>query len=118
MKSSHTGIARKPKPAYGKGIRRFTGLAVGLLGVTALSGCQLGPGLPFGFGPPLDNLVGIFVVLAIIGILYAAFGRSIRARWNGNSPGTPESIARERYARGEITQDQYFEILRTLGHRP
>ena len=66
----------------------------------------------------ISALCGIFMILflALIILGAAALARSLFPRGNsaGSGGGRPLDMLRERYARGEITDDQYHQALRGL----
>jgi len=88
-------------------------------------------GLPAPTGPYRYGLGGFFVFFFVIIVLFfivrVAFW-STRAsrygrRYGGGPPreetmNRPAMIARMRYARGEITREQYDQIMRDLARRP
>lgn len=94
----------------------------GAFGVSSSSG----PYRSYPFG---GVFVAFFVLLIAFFIVRVAFW-STRAsryggrRYGGRGPGPysganrPEMIARMRYARGEITREQYEQIMRDLGRPP
>ena len=66
--------------------------------------------LNFAFGL-LILVIGIFVAVWIVRGLLGSNRRSWSA---GSGLTTPESILKERYARGEITREEYLERLRDI----
>jgi putative membrane protein len=79
-----------------------------------------GAGWPFfhGFGWLFIVLSGIVIAAAILAML-RALGRQQRAG-DGGGPGDAEpdralAILRERYARGELTKEQFEQMRRELG---
>jgi uncharacterized membrane protein len=83
----------------------------------ACSGCEGGPTIPLGFGPAFDNLFGLLLLLLVGAIAY----RLLSSKEKGSAShasGSAEAIARARYARGEITEAEYSQIMRTLRARP
>lgn len=72
-----------------------------------------GYGLPFwwvGIG-----IRGIFIAAVIVGIVYVVryFGR--QGSWRPHGDETALEILQKRYARGEITKEEYEEMKRNLG---
>jgi putative membrane protein len=67
-------------------------------------------GPPFGPGPGIGSVFGILVILLFGGILYrSARGQSLKR------PEPPAlHILRERYARGELTREQFQNMMRDL----
>jgi uncharacterized membrane protein len=76
-----------------------------------LTGCAGPMGPPFGPGPETDFVFGILVILLLAGLLY-------RSSKGWRNPKNPDSsaihILRERYARGELTRDQFQNMMRDL----
>ncbi len=77
---------------------------------------------PFGFGMPIIGgiLMLVIWVLIIGGILWLVFGLARGNAANapfatGTPTQTPLDIAKMRYAKGEITKEQYDELKRELG---
>ena len=79
--------------------------------VLLLTGCAGPMGPPLGPGPETDSVFGILVILLFAGLLY-------RSSKDWRNPKNPESsaihILRERYARGELTREQFQNIMRDL----
>jgi len=82
----------------------------------------------FGFG---GIFIAFFILLVVFFIVRVAFWSTRASRYNrryggygGGGPGgysggnRPMMIARMRYARGEITKEQYDQIMRDLGRPP
>ncbi|MHB0869068.1 MAG: SHOCT domain-containing protein [Chloroflexota bacterium] len=95
-------------------------LVVLLLGV--LGGGMMGPGMMgwggFGFSPLWWVFMLLFWVLIISGGAMLLIWLFRQAQPTGAGPGPttsrPLDILRERYARGEITREQYEEMRRDL----
>jgi hypothetical protein len=93
-----------------------------LLPLLAAGGCVGPVGPPLGLGPGLDQLV-FFGFLIGIGVV--AWPRLRRWIWTRSNPlpGLNQSesrataIAAERYAKGEITRDEYLKLLDDLRHQ-
>jgi uncharacterized membrane protein len=76
-----------------------------------LTGCAGPLGPPFGLGPEADTVFGILVILLFAGLLY----RSSKGWRNAKNPESPAiHILRERYARGELTREQFQNMMRDL----
>jgi Short C-terminal domain len=76
-----------------------------------LTGCAGPLGPPFGPGPEADSLFGILVILLFGGLLY----RSAKGWRNPKHSESPAiHILRERYARGELTREQFQNMMRDL----
>ena len=73
--------------------------------------------VPLGFDPLLDNLFGVLAIVLVVAVVYRLLAPRFRGRFVSNSVGVAESIARERYARGEITESEFNQILHTLDVR-
>ena len=80
------------------------------------------------FGPFGGVFFFFFILIVVFFIVRVAFwstraGRYRRRYGGPNSPGgygpnRPMQVARMRYARGEITKEQYDQIIRDLGRPP
>jgi putative membrane protein len=73
-------------------------------------------GVPmFGLGPPFGIFGGFFVIIIIMFVFRVVFWGSWmgyrRRYWRGSRA---EEILRERYARGEITKEQFDQMLHDL----
>ena len=80
-------------------------------------GC-CGGGLGFGWWGILNLVFGV-ILLAMVVIAVIWFVRRLlagnRRPWStGTSLATPEAILKERYARGEITREEYLSMLRDI----
>ena len=80
-----------------------------------LTGCAGPPGPPFGPGPEVDTAFGILVILLLAGLLYR-----VARVWQNSKHFEPPSIhiARERYARGELTREEFQNMMRDLSAPP
>jgi uncharacterized membrane protein len=87
-------------------------LSVGMLLLTGCAG-PLGP--PFGAGPEVDTVFGVLVTLLFAALLYRA-----AKDWQNtkHSEPPPIRIARERYARGELTREEFQTMMRDLSTPP
>ncbi len=78
--------------------------------ILLLTGCAGPISPPFGSRPEADSMFGILVLLLFGGLLYRMVKRQ--------DPKHPESpaihILRERYARGELTREQFQNMMRDL----
>lgn len=92
------------------------------LPLLAVVGCALGPiGPPLGLGPGMDQLV-FFGLLAGIGVV--VWPRMRKWIWASNRSDQPFpmsrsenraiAIATERYAKGEITREEYLKLIEDL----
>ena len=72
-----------------------------------------------GFGMMGLGLIGLlFTLLILVGIVVLIVWAAKRFSGGGSdAPGraSPRDIAQARYARGEITREQYQEVLKDLG---
>jgi uncharacterized membrane protein len=84
------------------------------------------PSYPYRFGLGGFFLV-FFILIVVFFIVRVAFWSTRMSRYprryaenspEGYGPNRPAMIARMRYARGEITREQYDQIMRDLGRRP
>jgi uncharacterized membrane protein len=78
------------------------------------AGCAGPMGPPLGLGPGWDELVGIAIVATIVAFAYRLLGKHFSNRFNTANSSTPQNIVRERYARGEITQEEYQQMMQHL----
>jgi Short C-terminal domain len=89
-------------------MRMRASLSIGML---LLTGCARPLDPPFGAGPEVDTLFGILMFLLFVGLLY-------RAAKGGQNPKRLKSLAihflRERYARGELTREEFQNMMRDL----
>ncbi len=92
-------------------------LLLGLLG----GGAMMGPGMMgygYGYGWWMWIAMAIFWGLILVGIALVLFWllRQARPIETGPAPGAPRpiDILRERYARGEITREQFEQMRRDL----
>jgi len=81
----------------------------------------------FGFG---GIFIAFFILIVIFFVVRVAFWSTRASRYNrrygsyGGGPGgdyganRPAMVARMRYARGEITREQYDQIMKDLGRPP
>jgi len=87
------------------------------------------PSSPYRFGFFGGAFLLLFVLIVVFFIVRVAFWSTRMSRYNqaryernvppgGYGPNRPVMIARMRYARGEISREQYEQILRDLGRRP
>lgn len=81
--------------------------------------CAVPPGGPFlGLGPPFDQLFGLLLAVGLVMLGIYARQKFLRQKSiegsGGSKPSSAEEIARERYARGELTRDEFFRILTDL----
>jgi uncharacterized membrane protein len=105
-----------------EGAQPSTGAMVTLIAVGAplsmlTTSCGVPPGGPFwGFGPPFDQLFGVLIAggLVVLGVYAWQKFQSSRAGSAGGTPSSAEEIARQRYARGELSRDEFFRILTDL----
>jgi len=59
-------------------------------------------------------MIPFFPIIILVVILYFVFGRN-NARWSGSgSDDTPLELLKKRYAKGEITKEEYDEIKKDL----
>jgi len=85
------------------------------------------PSSPYRFGVFGGLLFFFFILVIVFFIVRVAFWSSRVSRYGrryrqyppgGYGPNRPAMVARMRYARGEITREQYEQILQDLGRRP
>lgn len=78
--------------------------------------CALPPGgPPVGVGPPSDQFLGILFAAGLVVLGVYAWHKLRSSQGAGSSKRiSAEEIARERYARGEISRDEFLLILADL----
>jgi uncharacterized membrane protein len=91
--------------------------------LTLLVSCTFAPGppIPLGLGPELDQIAPPLFLL-VVGVLAWRFGpallRQFKKRAATQSNEQPaQSAARQRYAQGEITRDEFLRISEDLNRR-
>jgi Short C-terminal domain len=87
-----------------------------LLPIVLSSGCAAGPAPPPFLGPGPDAGWVLFFVVAV-GIVAWLARTPLSRYWhsrNGANDLTPYEILRERYAKGEISRDEYLRIASDL----
>jgi hypothetical protein len=76
-----------------------------------LTGCAGPLGPPFGLGPEADGAFGLLMILLIGSLLY----RSARGWQTWKHPEAAAiHILQERYARGELTREQFQSMMRDV----
>jgi hypothetical protein len=92
-------------------MRMRVSLSTALLFLTGCAG-PLGP--PFGPGPEGDSVLGILILL-LAGVLH----RSVRSRRKPErQDASAIHVVRERYARGELTREEFQNMMRDLSAPP
>lgn len=80
---------------------------------------MIGPGMMGGFGFPFFGgimMILFWVILIGGGIwLFQSLARGGQSTWSATSRETPLDVLKARYAKGEITKEQFEEMKRTLG---
>ena len=100
-------------------------VVVGLLLVTVLGGGMMGPGMMgwYGWGNQAMGpwwgigmaLFWIAVLAGLVGlVVWLVRGGTTAAAGPGGSPSRAEEILRERYARGELTREEYERMRQDL----
>ena len=86
--------------------------------VTALlmlsTGCAGPIGPPLGLGPGWDEIAGIAFVAVVVALTYRPVRRYFVRRYSAVSLASPQKIVKQRYARGEITQEEFQRIMQQL----
>jgi len=87
-----------------------------MMGPGMMGGWGMGPGMMgFGFGWPFMFLFPlVFVVLVVLGLYYLFSGQRRQVSSAGYAGSDALRILKERYARGEITSEQYTKMKRDL----
>jgi uncharacterized membrane protein len=81
------------------------------------AGCAGPTGPPLGLGPGWDELAGIAIVAIVVALAYRPIRKLFSNRLNLANSASPQNIARERYARGEITQEEFQRLMQHLSER-
>ena len=86
------------------------------------------PSYSYGYGPFGGVFFLFFILIVAFFIVRVAFWSTRASRYGrrsgaiypdgGYGPNRPVMVARMRYARGEITREQYDQIIQDLGRRP
>ena len=63
---------------------------------------------------PFGLLIFFFVIFGVVRLLWFPWGRGYYGGGRWSRWGTPEEILKRRYARGEITKDQFDQMMRDL----
>ena len=90
-----------------------------LLLLTSASGCCYS-GFPGGHGRPMMNYwhgggIMCLLILILIGVMIYFVVQSSRSKGSGGSPPeTPLDILKKRYAKGEITKEEFDKIKQDL----
>lgn len=86
----------------------------GLLFAILPVGCAGPLGPPLGLGPGLDQLVELVPLGLVVLLLYRPLRRIISTRMHRDDSASAQAIVRDRYARGEITAEEYERLKRHL----
>jgi putative membrane protein len=81
------------------------------------AGCAGPIGPPLGLGPGWDELAGVAFVAILVALAYRPIRKLFSNRLSAAKSSSPQNIARERYARGEITQEEFQRIMQQLSER-
>jgi len=79
-----------------------------------LAGCAGPMGPPLGLGPRLDELAGIGIAALAVALVYRPIRKFFSDRLHAANSASQQNIAKERYARGEITQEEFQRIMQHL----
>jgi putative membrane protein len=114
----------------GRGVMGSGMTGNGVLGTGMTGGAMMGGAMPYGAGgmgygmmyPGLGSILVWVIVLVVVVALVYSLVRSARADGRAGdrtagAEGTPLEILSRRYAKGEITKDQFEEMRRTLEER-
>ncbi|MBB5345091.1 SHOCT domain-containing protein [Tunturibacter empetritectus] len=81
------------------------------------AGCAGPMGPLLGLGPGWDEVAGITVVAIVVALAYRPIRKLFSNRLNAADFASPQNIVRERYARGEISQEEFQRIMQLLSER-
>lgn len=85
-------------------------------GMADMMGGMMGPGFGWGFGGLFGWLLMLLFWGGVIALVVWAVRRFTAERGPINgAPATPLEVARMRYARGEITKEQFQQLRQDLG---
>jgi len=102
-------------------MNRRTSLVLGLFGLLASCAYVPGPPIPLGLGPGLDQLLPLLLIVFCAVIAW----RFLPDLWKRYRPRntvdrvdeTAQTTVRQRYARGEITRDEFLRMSDDLNRR-
>ena len=82
-----------------------------------LAGCAglmdpMGP--PLGLGPGWDELAGIVIIGWVVAIAYRPYGKLAVGGLRTADSVSPQNIVRQRYARSEITHEEFQRMMQHL----
>jgi putative membrane protein len=92
-------------------------LMMGSWGGGMMGGWGMGPGMMgFGFGwwPFMFIVPVAFLVLVVLGLYYLLSGQRSQGGLAGHAENEALRILKERYARGELTSEQYVKMRKDL----
>jgi uncharacterized membrane protein len=76
-----------------------------------VAGCVGPSDLPLGFGPGLDQFAGIAMLTVLVALAWRPIRNALGSRTDNSSPG---DILRMRYARGELSEEEYQRMTENL----
>jgi uncharacterized membrane protein len=79
-----------------------------------LAGCAGPMGPPLGLGPGWDELAGTAIVALVVALAYRSIRKFFSNQLSATNSVSPQNIARERYVRGEITQEEFQRLMQHL----
>jgi uncharacterized membrane protein len=82
--------------------------------VVLSTGCAGPMGPPLGLGPEWDGVAGVALLVMIVAFAYRPIRRLFSSLPQIRKNLTPKEIVKERYARGEINQEQYERMMQHL----
>jgi len=87
---------------------------LGLSSLILIPGCAGPMGPPLGLGPGWDELAGMAIVALIASIMYRPLWKFFSTRHSPTISSSPPDIIKLRFARGEITQEEYQRMMQHL----
>lgn len=79
-----------------------------------IAGCAGPMGPPLGLGPAWDELAGVAIVGVVAALSYRPLLKLVSTRLATTHSASPLDILRERYARGEINQEEFERLKQHL----
>ena len=89
-------------------------VGLSLISLSLFIGCAGPIGPPLGLGPAGDDLVIVALLGLLAALAYRPICKGLLTHREATNAASPLDIVRERYARGEIDQDEYERMKQHL----